>query len=287
MSKVVIKKVLAEVAYLYYRIVNNIGIIEPTVRVMSVDETIDELINSNKSLVRFGDGELKVIRGGTLEFQEADKELADELTDIIGYRYDDLMVSVQDIFGNLDMYVAKSQTFWKDHLLFYRKYYKKLCNPRRVYASTSFSRSYITIADKSQSSRWFEKAKRIWKDKDVVIVEGRTTYNGVGNDLFDGCKSVRRIICPPTDAYEKIDEIRAECLTMPEDVLFLVTLGPAAKPLVRDLFLAGYRAIDLGQMDSEYDMFLAGAKEKTSIPKPHELVSDGSRYQEEVVACID
>nr|WP_297767833.1 GT-D fold domain-containing glycosyltransferase [uncultured Butyrivibrio sp.] len=287
MIKILIKKILAEVAYCCYRIGNNIGVVEPTVRVMSVDETIDELMNSNKSLVRFGDGELKVIRGGTLEFQEADKELADELTDLIGYRYDDLMVSVQDIFGNLDMYVAKSQTFWKDHLLFYRKYYKKLCNPRRVYASTSFSRSYITIADKSQSCRWFEKAKRIWKDKDVVIVEGKTTYNGVGNDLLDGCKSVRRIICPSTNAYGRIDEIRAECLTMPEDVLFLVTLGPAAKPLVRDLYLAGYRAIDLGQMDSEYDMFLAGAKEKIATPKPDNLVGIGSKYQKEIVVNVE
>ena len=293
MIKSAVKKILAEIAYSLRRFTDTLGITKPTMKVMSVDETLDELINTEKSLVRFGDGELTVIRGRGIEFQNVNEELRQDLIDVIGYQYDNLMVSIQDIFEGLSMYVPKSQFFWKDHLLFYRSYYKKYCNPNRIYASTSFSRAYITIADKSQSVRWFEKAKKIWQDKDVVIVEGVTTHNGAGNDLFDGCKSVRRIICPPTNAYERLSEIKAECMKMPKDMLFLVTLGPAAKPLVRDLFLEGYRVIDIGQIDSEYDMFLAKATEKISFEKGKVISIEDNRkmgfdkYLDEIIVRIE
>ena len=265
-----IKKICIQIGYRGYCIKRNI--IGPTVNVMSVDDTITELLQTDKSLVRFGDGEFLMIRGGNVHFQNVDKALSESLADIVGYRDDGLMVSVQDIFDGLDLYVPKSQEFWKEHLFFYEKYYRKLCNHHRVYASTSFSRSYITIADKSMSARWFDKIKLIWKGKDIVVVEGATTHNGVGNDLLGSARSIRRIICPSKNAYDKIDEIRKECFKMPEGSFFLVSLGPAAKPLVRDLYYAGHRAIDIGQLDSEYEMFLAGAEDKIDIQK-HKLVT--------------
>lgn len=293
MIKRIVKKVLIESIYAFRRLTDSIRLTRPTVNVMSVDETLEELINTDKSLVRFGDGELTVIRGRGIEFQNVDEKLRTDLADVIGYQYDDLMVSIQDIFEGLSLYVPKSQAFWKEHLFFYRSYYKKYCNHNRIYASTSFSRAYITIADKSQSGGWFEKAKKIWQGKDVVIVEGVTTHNGAGNDLFYGCNSVKRIICPPTNAYERLSEIKAECLKMPKEMLFLVTLGPAAKPLVRDLFLEGYRVIDIGQIDSEYEMFLAKATEKMSLAKSKVISIEENRkmgfdkYLNEIIVRIE
>lgn len=279
-----LKRYVSEIIYGVYNIVSYL--VGPTVKVMSVDDTIDILVNGNDSLVRFGDGELKVIRGGDIEFQNANNKLSEELQDIIGYKYDHLLVSVQDIFEGVSQYVPKTQAFWKDHLLYYRRYYRTLCNTSRLYASTSFSRCYITILDKEKSAGWFEKIKKIWENKDVVVVEGELTYNGVGNDLFLGCKSIRRIICPSENAYDKINQIKKECLKNSKDILFLVTLGPAAKVLVRDLYLEGYRAIDIGQLDSEYDLFLAGEVEKIKVPKPIELVAEGGQYYSEVICRI-
>lgn len=286
-----IKKICINVGYAWYCITKRV--VGPTVNVMSVDDTIAELLETDKSLVRFGDGEFLMIRGGNIHFQNENKDLSELLADIVRYKDDGLMVSVQDIFNGLDMYVPKSQEFWKEHLFFYEKYYRKLCNHQRVYASTSFSRSYITIADKSKSAKWFEQIKLIWKDKDIVVVEGATTHNGVGNDLFSMAKSVKRIICPSKNAYDKIDEIRKECFMMPENSLFLVSLGPAAKPLVRDLYLVGYRAIDIGQLDSEYEMYLARATEKIEISK-HKLLTKEANlaagfdgYLDEIVAQIN
>ena len=41
------------------------------------------------------------------------------------------------------------------------------------------------------------------KDRDVIICEGEKTRMGVGNDLLDNCKSIKRIICPSENAFDK------------------------------------------------------------------------------------
>ena len=42
-----------------------------------------------------------------------------------------------------------------------------------------------------------KKLKQIWKDKDILIVEGVTSRSGVGNDLFDGANSISGLSVPP------------------------------------------------------------------------------------------
>lgn len=288
--KIMIKKFMIEFSYLIHRGMD--FLIGPTEKVMSVDETIAELQNTNKSLVRFGDGELLIIRGGNVHFQKGNDSLKKDLADIIGYKYDGLMVSIQDIFNGLDLYVPESRKFWKEHLFFYRRFYKKLCDHERVYASTSFSRAYVTIANKEKSREWFREIKRIWFEKDVVVVEGASTHNGVGNDLFDSCNSVQRIICPSKNAFDRIKDIEAECNKMSKDKLFLVSLGPAAKPLIRNLYLAGYRAIDIGQLDYEYELFLMKADTKNKIQKHNLLTTEENKmagynaYLNEIICRI-
>ena len=49
--------------------------------------------------------------------------------------------------------------------------------------------------------------KKIWDERDVLIIEGYFTRCGIGNDLFNNSKSIKRILCPPKNAflvYEKI-----------------------------------------------------------------------------------
>lgn len=49
--------------------------------------------------------------------------------------------------------------------------------------------------------------RSIWDGRDVLIVEGELSRIGVGNDLFDGCHSIHRILCPKTNAFNRYDEI--------------------------------------------------------------------------------
>lgn len=269
-----IKDRIADVVYLLYKY----KIVKNKIRVYSVDETLDQLINTEKSLVRFGDGEITMIRGRSLKLQNVDEKLIEDLKRILTYEHEELMVSIPDIFDGVEQYHARSRQFWKDHLLFSRKIYEKYCRTDRVYCSTSVSRCYYAYEDKTPCAGWFQRVRQIWKGKKVVVVEGSRSHNGVGNNLLDLAESVERIICPPSNAYAKLDEIRETCLKYPKDRLFLLALGAAAKPLAESLFAEGYRVIDIGNLDMEYEWFLQGTTEKVKLSK-HSVEGDAANRQ--------
>ena len=269
-----IKDILAAIAYFLYEK----GILHNSVKVHSIDETIDELLQTNKSLVCFGDGEIVMIKGGDLMLQKASPEIAEGLAGILAYPYDDLMVTIPGIFDTLSDHRKASRQFWKDHLLFCRKTYEKYCNPNRIYYTTFVSRCYYYAQDRSNCGRWFAKIRKIWENKDVVVVEGTRTHNGVGNDLLDTAASVERIICPPRDAYGAIPRILEACEVYGKDRLFLLSVGVAAKFLALELFQKGYRVLDIGHMDMEYEWYVRQVPDKCKIEK-HEIESEDANKE--------
>lgn len=269
-----IKDILAAIAYFLYEK----GILHNSIKVHSIDETIDELLHTNKSLVRFGDGEIVMIKGGDLMLQKASPEIAKGLAEILAYSYDDLMVTIPGIFDTLSDHRKASRQFWKDHLLFCRKTYEKYCNPDRIYYTTFVSRCYYYAKDRSNCGEWFAKIRKIWENKDVVVVEGTRTHNGVGNDLLDTAASVERIICPPRDAYGAIPRILEACEAYDKDRLFLLSVGVAAKFLALELFQKGYRVLDIGHMDMEYEWYVRQTPDKCKIEK-HEIESEDANRE--------
>lgn len=257
------KKLLFNLTYLLYKK----GIFKNKLCINSIDQTIETLIDSKDSFVRFGDAEIRIIEGNTTKFQDYDKVLAERLFEILKYTQENVLVGIPDIFSSLEQYTDKSKVFWKEHLFFSRKTYLKYCNPDKRYENAFFSRLYYIYKDKEQSRRWFERVKEIWKDKDIVIVEGEGTHTGVGNDLLDTAAHVERILCPALNAYLVYPEIRQACLTFDKDKLFLLAAGNTAKLLVSDLAKEGYRAIDIGNLDLEYEWYLHKDDQKGEIKK--------------------
>lgn len=264
-----IKDILAAVVYFLYEK----GILHNRIRVHSIDETIDVLLHTEKSMVRFGDGEIVMIRGGDLMLQKASPKIAEGLAEILAYSFDDLIVTIPGIFETLSDHHRESRQFWRDHLLFNRKTYETYCNPDRVYYSTFVSRCYYYAADRSGCGAQFAKIRKIWENRDIVVVEGERTHNGVGNDLLDTARSIERIICPPSNAYEAIPAILDACMTYGRDRLFLLSVGVAAKFLAVELFRQGYRVLDIGNLDMEYEWFVRHSPGKMKLEK-HELVSE-------------
>ncbi len=205
--------------------------------------------------------------------QKADPEIAEGLAEILAYAYDDLIVTIPGIFETLSDHHKKSRQFWKDHLLFNRKTYETYCNPGRVYYSTFVSRCYYYAADRSGCGAQFAKIRKIWENRDIVVVEGERTHNGVGNDLLDTARSIERIICPPSNAYEAIPAILDACTAYGKDRLFVLSVGVAAKFLTVKLFEQGYRVLDIGNLDMEYEWFVRNAPGKMKLEK-HGFVSE-------------
>ena len=111
------------------------------------------------------------------------------------------------------------------------------------------------------------KIKDIWKGRNLVIIESKSAHTGVDNDLLMKAKSVKRIICPESNAYEVYDQLLERALTYNKENLFLISAGATAKPLVVDLMNQGFRALDIGSLDMEYQWYVMKAREKCHPPK--------------------
>lgn len=264
-----IKDILGAILYFLYEK----DILHNKIKVHSIDETIDELLHTEKSMVRFGDGEIVMIKGRDLVLQKAQPEIAEGLEKILAYPYDDLIVTIPGVFDTLSDHTKESRQFWRDHLLMCRKTYEKYCNPDRVYYSTFISRCYYFAKDKNRCAQWYDGIRDIWKDRSVVVVEGERSHNGVGNDLLDRAAGVERIICPPKDAYGSLNRILEACMQYDRDRLFLLSVGVAAKFIAMELFEKGYRVLDIGNLDMEYEWYVRGTDHKIPLEK-HEIVGE-------------
>ena len=102
------------------------------------------------------------------------------------------------------------------------KFYITIINIRSCY-------TYIEYCDIEFSRHKFENLKRIWDNKNIVIVEGKKTKLGIGNDLFDNALSIKRIICPAENAFESLEKIEESIKkNVSKDTLMLAALGPTA-----------------------------------------------------------
>ena len=228
-------------------------------------ETLEKLLNSNCSMSRYGDGEFNLIFGEGLPFQTYDRNLAKRLKDILTSDDENIIICIPDIFGTLKEYTDKAADFWRKFLFYNREDVKSELNSDKKYYDTEVTRPYMDIADKSVCGKYFEDFKKIFEGRDLVIIEGEASRLGMGNDLFKGAESVKRIICPAKDAYTNYEKIYKECLKFPEDNLYITALGPTATVLAYDLAKTGRRALDLGHVDIEYEWFKMGVTEKVPV----------------------
>ena len=239
------------------------------IQVKGIDETLDYIIENKSSLVRFGDGEINMLAGHSIPYQDYDEELVSTMRDIIGQESrEELVVCLPDAFTDRFRFTSWAIPFWKDHMDHYMDFYRELCSDS-WYGSTFVSRPYIDFEDKSQAKSQFEKLKSIWKNRDLLIVEGATSRSGVGNDLFDEANSIKRIICPSHSAFSRVHEIEEEIEKYAAGRLILCMLGPTAKVLAYHLSQNGYQVLDIGHIDSEYEWMKMGAKTKVKFSHKH------------------
>ncbi|WP_314756344.1 SP_1767 family glycosyltransferase [uncultured Lactobacillus sp.] len=241
------------------------------IRVRSIDETLDRIINKNKSIVRFGDGELYLINKKEIGYQTYDENLSKRLKHILlqgsNDKYD---VALPDVFAGLEAYGMYAKVYYmNDFFPRNRKDLAEIESTNNIYSNAFVSRPYMDRIDKSKSAIWFDKLKQIWKNKDILIVEGTLTRSGVGNDLFTNTKSIKRILAPSKNAYQKIDQIEQMIRENAEDRLILLMLGPTAKVIIDDLQDLNNQLIDLGHIDSEYEWFKMGATYKVRLKNKH------------------
>ena len=234
-------------------------------KVKNKEETLQELIKTEKSIARFGDGEFNLIWGESLTFQDFSEKLQTKLQEVLTDTNKNLLVGIPGIFKTLKFYNKRAANFWRKKVVVDREKIYNILNLEKQYFDAEITRPYMDLADKSKVGNFFKEFKKVWNNKDIVFVEGKMSRLGVGNDLFDNCRSVKRIICPACNAFEVYDRIWESCIKLPKETLFIIALGPTATVLASDLSKMGYRALDLGHIDIEYEWFLLKATKKVAI----------------------
>lgn len=264
------------------------------IKVKSMDESLDFILENPCSVIRFGDGEFLIIKGISIVYQQENPELVVELENILKMESNEnLLICLPPMFNGFSPYIDSTKNHWHKHLNNNYRYYENICTASE-YGNTFISRPYIDWQDKSHCERWFSKLKKLWQDKDLLIVEGETSRSGVGNDLFENARSIARIICPATNAYSKIDEIQQAVMKHAQDKLILLMLGPTAKVLAWKLSELGIRAIDIGHIDSEYEWFKMGVTEKVKFTHKHTAdfneadiqLAEDAEYESQVIAKV-
>ena len=178
------------------------------IKILGIEESLEKIASQKKSICRFGDGELDIILGKDLGFQKSTPELAKMLEHVLTEKQDFCYIGVPDAINSFDNITDESRAFWINNMLRVRATWLKYLNEDTEYLTANLTRLYMRYKDKSNCAKNFATLKSIWKDRDVVICEGEQTRLGVGNDLLDGCKSVKRIICPSENAFDKYEQIR-------------------------------------------------------------------------------
>lgn len=248
-------------------------------KVESVFETLEKLKSNKLSIVRFGDGEIIYLNDNlNLPFQKYDPRLADSYKEILMNKNQGLLVGLPIGYHNINTMSKEGKIFWRSQIVWNYPRFKKYLNLNTIYENASITRLTYGF-EKSYTVKAFEIWKQILQGESILIVEGEKTRFGVGNDLLSGFNNIKRIIAPKHNAFERCDEIIEYIVNDKiQHELILVALGPAAKYLVFELFKKGYRCIDIGNLDIEYEWYLRGGyNERTIIPGKYTSEVEGGR----------
>ncbi len=245
--------------------------------IKNAEETIQKILQDKCSLARFGDGEFSLMRGGRIRFQNPSPRLAQQLKAVLASEFQNLLIGLPECFGTLEHFAPHAAEFWRKWMAKKRTSIYACLDMDRIYYSAFFTRVYMpyvkTETHYQRCGAYFTQIKKIWEGRDVVICEGEGTRFGMFNDLLEGSKSIRRILCPACGAFDKYDAILSAFDGIDKDVLVLAALGPTATVLAYDLCQKGFQTLDIGHLDVEYEWFLR--KNENGGPLPFKYV-DGS-----------
>jgi len=251
------------------------------IKILSSDETLDEIIYHNKSIVRYGDGEFNILnKRKRCSYQRINGKLSERLKEVLQSNEEGLLIGISDSINtkNLKKLNGEFRGIFKRFV--YRNKFSllKLLDRNKQYYSANISRFYIYYKNRSQSYNYVKKLKKLWNNRDILIVEGEQTRLGVNNDLFNNTRSIERILCPTENAFNVYDKIVNETVKNDRNKLVLISLGPTATVLAYDLYKQGFQAIDIGHVDVEYEWFLKGARRRTKLANKYvNGVRNGSR----------
>jgi len=218
------------------------------VNFLNYDETTNEIINNNKSIVRFGDDVFDMLLGVGLYFdnwkQVYDPILADRLKAVLSSRNPNLLVSFNPEFilktkeGFVKEGIGEQHHFWTNSKIYLKDY----LNKDQVYGSA------LSFHERYNQNIPYDALVAHLKTKHLVIVASNIArfenqQLGLATYYVEG---------PSSNAWGEYGNLKDKVMKIisplpKSDTLILTSLGPTSKVMALDLTEAGYTVWDTGQ----------------------------------------
>lgn len=259
------------------------------INVMTSVKTIEYIQKNRCSIARFGNDELDIVVGEKLKsFQRSSPELQRKLYDVLNNRPENLLVCMPRYMNDMQGCRKEAKTFWRNwrriHQIPAVRLLRSTLGNDYLYGDAEMTRPYIDYTSPRNANLIFPKLKELWNGRELLIVEGKQTCLGVGNDLFIGAKTIKRIVCPPTNAFDYYEKILLSIKKEWDGELVLLALGATATVLASDLAKCGIQALDIGHVDIEYEWMKMNAQWKCAIPGKYTNEVESGRAP---LACED
>lgn len=281
-----LKRKLVDIYEKYYEF-RRIAVLRTKYRlhIMSPIRTIKYIKKHNCSISRFGDGEFSLMVGIDLGFQSNINDISEKLKETLSQKNDNLLLCLPRCMNTFRGFKDKPREYWTVWGRENSKHIKTVNMIKEnsikgyVFGDAQITRPYIDWKTTKRAEKLFPLIKSLWENKSVIIVEGTQTRLGVGNDLFEKATSIKRILAPAKNAYERYDDIKEAILKLYGGEIVVLALGPTASILAAELSRFDIQALDVGHIDVEYEWYLSGAKEKTAIVGKYvNEVKDGKAF---------
>ncbi len=266
-------------------------------KIMDSKSTIKYIIDNKCSVARCGNGEMDILLGDSKHFQNYNAQLASELKEIKTSK--NILVCVPELLENKKKLNEQNNNFWKKHRYLYLYYWRKYYSNNIILGDACFTRFYMDSKNKDadQINKYLTLLSNIWNGREVIIVEGQFTRFGIGNNLLQNAKSIKRIICPSENAYTVINRIEDYIIKhISKNSLILISLGPTATVLAYRLSQHYFQAVDIGHLDIEYEWYIRGLQTKEAVQNKYTNEVDNGRivhddfdsqeYREQIIAEI-
>ena len=209
-------------------------------RFTNAKESIDILAHSDKSLIRFGDGEFMIMNNHGIHYQDSDERLARELKEII-LEYDATESSY---------YLAMPSRHFTCPWTFYVRHWEKmkwfLYSRRTFVAKYDFDQLFFDAFMFSKT--YAQEYPQIWQGEDLkglILVHNDPVYAKVLNESSG--VPVEVVVIPASNAYSIIEELIENVMKLySPGKLILISAGPCGKAMVYRLSKMGIRSIDTG-----------------------------------------
>lgn len=215
--------------------------------IKNTEETV-KMICEGKSLIRFGDGEFGIFHNEDIHYQKWSSELR--------IKFENIKKDYIEKKEKSPYILAVPNSFMKCNgvKLMKKRVYVAAWSRARWDFLSKFPQKALIYGDAFA----FEKKKRniysqIWEGttKHIIFVHNSNDHATTFANTYH--LEISFVKCPAYDAFEMLETVEAEIRSLVtennwrnEDVMILVSAGPAAKVLVYDLCTEGYHCIDTG-----------------------------------------